>query len=208
MTHLLGLLGAIAGCVFLVLASLGDGPKVTSMALYGGSMVSLFGASTLYHSLDLGVRGNAVLRRLDHAAIFLLIAGTYMPALMHLLDGAWRLTMLSVVGGGAVAGMLFKVMWIRCPDWLGTLLYLLLGWSVVVPAHLIVPQLSMWQLGWLVAGGLAYTVGAIVFVMRWPDPWPEHFGHHEVWHVFVLAGAGAHFLFTTTLLDAVRPGFG
>ena len=112
LTHFVGFLAAIVGLVTFVLLSKNDGPKVAGMAIYGGSLVALFLASSTYHFFDLGERGNRWLRRLDHTAIFLLIAGTYIPPLIHTLDGAWRVAMISVVGGLAVIGTLFKLVWI------------------------------------------------------------------------------------------------
>ncbi|MCO4747640.1 MAG: hemolysin III family protein [Proteobacteria bacterium] len=207
LTHFVGLLFAVGGLVYLLLASLGDSTKLVSMAIYGGSLVLLFGASSAYHFFDLGDRRNRWLQRVDHAAIYGFIAGSYVPALTHLLDGAWRISMLAVVGGLAVLGTLFKMWWMDCPVWLSTGLYLALGWVALVPGPLIFPQLSLGAFGWLLAGGLAYTVGAVVFAKEWPDPFPERFGHHEVWHLFVLAGAGAHFFFVAGLLDAPTPPF-
>ncbi len=207
LTHFVGLLFAIAALVYLVNGSIGNGPKVTAMALYGGSLVGLFAASTAFHFFDLGHSGNRWLQRIDHAAIFLFIAGSYVPALIHLLDGAWRISMLSVIVGLAVAGAVFKLVWIDCPVWLSTTLYLALGWIALVPAPLIVPQLDAPSFAWLLAGGLLYTAGAMVYASEWPNPVPERFGHHEVWHLFVLAGAAAHFVFVAGLLELPLPGF-
>jgi hemolysin III len=206
-THFAGLVGAIVGLVLLVVHTAHDAAKVTSMALYGGSLVALFAASVTYHFLDLGERGNRWLRRVDHAAIYLLIAGSYVPASMHLLDGGWRVSILSVVGGLALFGILFKVVWIDAPAWLSTLLYVALGWLAVIPAYRIFPQLDAPTLALLLAGGLAYTVGAVVYLKRWPDPWPRLFGHHEIWHLFVLAGATAHFGFNWGLVGQRVPPF-
>ncbi len=206
-THFAGFLAACVGLVLLVVLSAHDAAKVTSMSIYGSGLVALFGASSLYHFFDLGESGNRWLRRLDHAAIFLLIAGSYMPPLFHLLDGAWRVSMVAVVGGIAVAGAAMKLLWIDSPKWLGLALYLGLGWCVLVPAWLILPQLSGAELVFLVSGGLAYTFGAVVYAARRPNPWPGIFGHHEVWHLFVLAGALGHFLFAWELLDRPIPAF-
>lgn len=200
-THFVGFWAAVAAASVLVGLAAHDVVKATSMAIYGGALAGLFLASSVYHFFDLGERGNRWLRRLDHVAIFLLIAGTYVPILVHYLDGTWRVALLAVVGGLAAAGVILKLLWIDCPDWLGTGLYLGLGWLVVIPAHRILPQLSAGALAWLVVGGLAYTVGAVVFASRWPDPWPDRFGHHEIWHFFVLAGAGSHFAFVYSLLE-------
>ncbi len=199
-THFLGFLAALVAVAILVQRAGLEGPKAAGMAIYGASLVGLFLASSLYHFFDIGERGNRWLRRIDHAAIFLLIGGTYVPVLLHLLDGTWRIALLATVVGLAVAGALVKLIWIDCPGWLGMILYLGLGWVVLVPAHRILPQLSAGALAWLVGGGVAYTLGAVVFSSRWPDPWPGRFGHHEVWHLFVLAGAGAHYVFTWSLL--------
>ncbi len=206
-THFAGLLGAVLGTVLLVLESRHDATKMTSMAIYGGSLVTLFGASATYHFFDLGERGNRWLRRLDHCAIFLLIAGSYVPATIHLLDGAWRIAILSVVGGLALAGIIFKIVWIDCPDLLSTLLYCALAYLAVVPAFQMLPQLDVFALVMLLGGGAAYTLGAVVYVKERPDPWPGSFGHHEVWHVLVLLGASAHFFFIWSLLEKTVPSW-
>ncbi len=200
-THFIGFWLALAAAAALVWRVADDGPKATGMAIYGGTLVTLFLASSLYHWLDIGERGNRWLRRLDHSAIFLLIAGTYVPPLLLLLDGTWRIVILSLVLGLAVAGILLKVIWIDCPTWLGLALYLGLSAVVVVPAWEILPQLSSGPLAWLLGGGAAYLLGVVVYARSWPDPWPGRFGHHEIWHLFVLMGAGAHCAFTYTLVD-------
>lgn len=200
-THFIGFWLALLATGVLVWRVADDGPKAAGMAAYGATLVALFLASSLYHWFDIGERGNRWLKRLDHAAIFLLIGGTYVPALLHLLDGAWRISILLLVIGLAVAGALFKMIWIDCPTWLGLTLYFGLSFVVLIPAHKILPQLSGGALAWLVGGGLAYTLGAFVYARAWPDPWPDRFGHHEIWHLFVLAGAGAHYVFTYGLVD-------
>ncbi len=207
LTHFLGFLAALVGLGFLVLNSDGSVAKSVSLWVYGGSLVLLFGASATYHFFDAGERANAWLRRLDHVAIFALIAGTYTPMLMHLLDGSWRIGMLVTVGALAFTGTVFKLLWVDAPTWLSTSSYLLLGWVVLIPAPIILPQLGGWAGFWLVLGGLTYSVGAIVYARRWPDPWPDKFGHHEVWHLFVLGGAAAHFAFVVCLIDVPTPPF-
>jgi hemolysin III len=206
-THFAGFVLASAGALALVWMTLDEPAKRLAMAAYGGSLVLVFLSSSLYHFFDIGESGNRWLRRIDHAAIFGLIAGSYIPPILILLDGPWRFWMLTVVIGLAAVGAVFKMAWIDCPDALGAGLYLALGWVVVIPAHLIFPQLEVSQIAWLVVGGVAYTVGAVVFVKERPDPWPDTFGHHEVWHMFVLAGAGAHFMFTLQLVDVPVPAF-
>jgi len=204
-THFLGMLAAIVAATVLVIRAGVDGPKAVGMAIYGGALVGLFLASSLYHFFDAGERGNRWLRRLDHAAIFLLIGGTSVPILLHLLDGNARLAVLGCVALFAVAGILLKLFWIDSPEWLGLALYFGMSFLVVVPALRVLPQLPDGDLALLVGGGVAYTLGAVVYARRWPDPWPGAFGHHEVWHLFVLAGAGAHCAFAYTLLGRPYP---
>jgi hemolysin III len=204
-THFGGFWAALVGALVLVALCAHDPTKAAAMALYGASLAGLFLASSLYHFLDLGERGNRWLRRVDHAAIFLLIAGSYLPPLLHLLDGPWRLGMMAAVGGLALSGIVLKVLWIDSPAWLGLALYLGLGWLVLVPAHWILPQLTFAQLAWLLGGGLAYTLGAVVYAARRPDPWPDRLGHHEIWHLLVLVGAGCHYGFMLGLVDTALP---
>ena len=207
-SHFFGFLLGIVGLVVLVVLSASDGPKVAGMSIYGGTLIALFLASSVYHFVDMGEQGNRWLRRIDHAAIFLFIAGSYVPPLIHLLGGTWRITMLALVGSLALIGCIVKTVWTSCPIWLSTLLYVGLGWLALIPAPLIVPQLTWPALAWLVGGGFAYTVGAVVYVRRWPDPWPTRgVGHHEIWHLLVLAGAASHFMFAVYLLDFVYPPF-
>ncbi len=206
-THAAGLVAAVVALVYLLL-HVGDNPaKFAAMAIYGGSLVVLFLASSVYHFFDLGPRRNGWLRRFDHVGIFLLIAGSYVPAVMHLLDGAWRVTILTVIGVFAVLGAAFRIWWIDPPEWLGTGIYLTMGWIGLIPASRMLPQLEFSSAALLVAGGLSYTVGAVVFAREWPDPWPRVFGHHEIWHLFVLAGATGHFFFVRDLLAMPVPGF-
>ena len=207
-THFAGFWLALGGLVYLLVSSSGDVPRQVCMSIYGGSLALLMLASASYHYFDLGDRGNDWLRKLDHSAIYLLIAGTYVPSLMFLLDGAWRVVMLSVVGGIALLGVLFKLLLFNAKNKAGTILYVLMGWIVLIPAHRMWPLISQESLGWLVGGGLAYTLGAVVYARKWPDPWPDRFGFHEVWHLFVLLGAALHYLFVASLLKTSYPPFG
>lgn len=206
-THFAGFLAACVGALALVLASTGDASKAWAMGIYGGAMAFVFFASSVYHHFDLGPRANTWLRKLDHVAIFAMIAGSYVPVVIHLLDGAWRTSMLAVIGGIALLGSAFKLWWVDCPRWLSVGLYVGMGWIVVVPAHLILPQLGGAMLAWLALGGAAYMVGAVIYAVQRPDPWPGVFGHHEVWHLFVLAGAGAHYVAMRFLLDVPVPAW-
>jgi hemolysin III len=207
LTHFAGFFAAVVGLVLIVQAAAHDAAKATAMAIYGTSLALLFLSSAVYHFFDLGPRGNLLLRHLDHASIFLLIAGSYVPPMLVLLDGAWRISMLIAVGALAIAGILFQLFWLDAPRVITTALYLAIGWIVIIPAPIILPQLDGLQLTTLIGGGLAYSTGALVYALRWPDPYPLRFGYHEIWHLFVLAGAGAHFAFMVTLLGVPVPAF-
>lgn len=206
-SHFIGFIAAIVGMIVLLVASPSEPAKVASFAIYGASLSVLFLASSAYHFFDLGDRGNHFLRRFDHAAIFLLIGGTYIPAVMHLLDGGWRTGMLWAVGVIAALGVTFKLALFHAPRWVDVAMYLAMGWLVLIPGGRIFTPMSDASIFWIVAGGAFYTVGAIVYATKWPDPWPRHFGFHDVWHLFVLAGAGCHFGFVYSLLDAPVPAF-
>lgn len=197
LTHLVGLLFAIVGSGALLALAAGDPWRTAALGVYGVSLVTLYTASTLLHA----VRARAaILRRLrvfDHAAIFVFIAGTYTPvALLAVREvaPAWGWTLLALVWLLAAAGVAFKVLWIGAPRALSVGLYLALGWLAVLAAPPLLRALPTAALAWTVAGGLAYTVGAIVYARRRPDPWPRSFGFHALWHLFVLVGSACHFV--------------
>lgn len=197
LTHALGVVFGVAALVVLLVLADGEPIKVASAVVYGVSLVLLFLASTLLHALRVGAKALRALRIFDHAAIFVLIAGSYTPITLITLTEqnptlGW--TLFSVVWGVALLGVLFKVSWIGAPRWVSTGLYLVMGWMAVVA---IGPLMSAWPasaLAWLVAGGVAYSVGAVVYATKRPDPFPQVFGYHELWHLFVLAGSVSHFV--------------
>jgi hemolysin III len=187
-SHLAGVVLAIAALVALVATS-GDDPR----RLVGFS--TLYAASTVYHWAFAPFVWRVRLNRLDHVAVFLLIAGTYTPICLVTLQGPWGWTMLGVVWSAALAGTIVKLGFASLPRWISTGLYLAMGWVAVfaiVPIARVVPVPGVL---WLVAGGLLYTAGAIVYAIRRPDPYPRVFGFHEIFHLFVLAGSASHFVF-------------
>lgn len=207
-THFAGFLAAIVGGIILTLAAAPLGaPGTIAMAIYAVGLIGVFFASSIYHFFDFGERWNLWLNKLDHIAIFLMIAGSYVPPVLHLLEGTWRIAMLGAVGLIALMGVVLKTITLDLPRWVSTGIYLGMGWLFVVPAHLMLPQLEFASIAWLVTGGLAYSVGAVVYALERPDPLPGVFGHHEVWHLFVLAGAGAHYIFMWNLLGHPVPPF-
>jgi hemolysin III len=163
-------------------------------AIYAASVSALFGVSALYHRVTWNGPARRRLRRLDHAMIFLLIAGTYTPVGLLVLDGTLATVVLAVVWGGAVAGTVLEVVWTGAPRWLGGTIYLALGWVAVVAMPQLFAQLGVAGGLLIVAGGLVYSVGAAVYALRRPDPVPAVLGYHEVFHLLVIAGVAAHFL--------------
>ncbi|MDF1665617.1 MAG: hemolysin III family protein [Planctomycetota bacterium] len=208
-THFAGFIAALVGGVFLTVLSAHDSAKATGMVVYTLCQASVFLASACYHYFDWGEKWNLFLQKLDHSAIFLMISGSYVPPMMHFLDGTWRVTMLITLGVLAIAGIIMKMVWMGAPRWLSVGIYLGLGWIIVIPGHIILPQLTELPalLAWVATGGVIYTVGAFVYLFQRPNPWPEIFGYHEVWHLFVLGGAAAHFMFVLYLCDIPCPIF-
>ncbi|MCX5730836.1 MAG: hemolysin III family protein [Deltaproteobacteria bacterium] len=182
---------ALAGLVALVL--LAPGPRARMAALvYGFSLVALFSVSALYHRPAWSPRALLWMRRLDHSAIFLLIAGTFTPMCL-LLGDAFARTMLAVVWAGAGLGILRALLWPRAPRGVATALYLLLWWAAVPLAPAMYRALGPGSMALLAAGGLLYSVGAVIYATRRPDPFPRVFGYHEVFHALVIAAAGLHY---------------
>jgi hemolysin III len=201
LSHLLGLLLAGAGAIALI--KLASGPwELAAFAVYGTTLVFLYAASTLYHTLPLRDGPLRALRTLDHIAIYFLIAGTYTPVALITLNGRLGWTLLAVVWLIAIAGIPFKLFFLDAPVWVSTATYLFMGYLAVVALVPLAEAVSLAGLGWLIAGGIAYTVGAIIYSCRRPDPLPGRFGHHEIWHVMVLLGSGCHYAFM--ILHVVR----
>ena len=193
-SHLIGLLLAAAGTLLLLrLAS--DPVQLVAFVVYGVTLILLYGASTLYHTLHLAERPLRALRTLDHIAIYFLIAGTYTPVALVTLNGRFGWTILGIVWVVALAGIPFKLFFLDAPVWLSTATYLGMGYLALFAVVPIARAVSLAGLLWLVAGGLAYTVGAVIYACRRPDPFPGWFGHHEIWHLLVLAGSACHYAF-------------
>jgi hemolysin III len=197
MTHGVGVVLSIVGMVVLLVLSEGEPWRTVAFAIYGASLVALYLASTLLHAVK---AAPSVLRRLrvfDHAAIFVLIAGTYTPLTLvslHAVSPPWGWTLFGIAWGFASLGVVFKLFWLDAPRWLSTAMYLGLGWMSIVA---IVPMLAAFPWGglaWLLVGGAFYSLGAVVYARQRPDPWPGVFGYHEIWHLFVLAGSASHFV--------------
>lgn len=197
LTHAIGVVLGLVGLVALVVVAGDDPRRLASALIYGVSLVVLFLASTLLHALRVPDHVERRLRIFDHAAIFALIAGSYTPITLVTLqerDATLGWTLFGVAWGFAVLGVMFKVFWLDAPRWISTGLYLVMGWLAVVALGPLVAALPPSGVAWLVAGGVVYTIGAIVYATKRPDPIPRVFGYHELWHLFVLGGSACHFV--------------
>lgn len=192
-SHLVGLVLAAAGTALLLRLADSRG-RLIAFAVYGGSLILLYAASTLYHALHLSPRRLRSLRTLDHIAIYFLIAGTYTPVSLLTLADTGGPALLATSWGIAAAGIPFKIRWLDAPVWISTATYLVMGYLALLAVVPISQAVGWGGLAWLVAGGLAYTVGAVIFASGRPNPRPG-FGHHEIWHLLVLIGSGCHFGF-------------
>jgi hemolysin III len=193
-SHFIGLILAGAGSVVLLRLARG-GSQTVAFAVYGGSLILLYATSTLYHALPLPAHRLRPLRTLDHIAIYFLIAGTYTPVAVVTLHGTPGQALLVAAWSIAMLGVPFKIWWLDAPVWISTGIYLAMGYMSLLAAAPLAAAVPPSGLAWLVAGGLAYTAGAIIFSRERPDPWPGRFGHHEIWHLLVLVGSGCHFAF-------------
>ncbi|MBI1742001.1 hemolysin III family protein [Candidatus Acetothermia bacterium] len=188
-THGIGIGLSLAGGILLVVlaAVYGDVWRIVSFSIFASSLVTLYLASTLYHSLR-NPRVKQIFRIIDHAAIYLLIAGTYTPFLLVSLRGAWGWTLLGVIWGLALLGIAFKTLFIHKFRRLSTIVYIGMGWLCLVALHEMLIRIPVGGLIWLAAGGIFYTMGVIFYV------WRRLPYHHAVWHLFVLAGSTCHYL--------------
>jgi hemolysin III len=191
-----------AGIVLVVLS-----PTATTRAgsaIFAASALALFTASATMHRGRWSPRTGLWLRRLDHSSIFLLIAGSYTPFTLLLLDGAQRTTLLAVAWGGAVLGILFRLFWTGAPRWLYTPIYIALGWAAVFYLPAFFASASTAVITCMVVGGALYTVGGLVYGFRWPDPSPRWFGFHEVFHTLTIAAFVAHYVGVSIATYALR----
>lgn len=189
------------GTVILIILSKGNKSMQLVSLVYGLSGIFLFTASFLYHSKKRKENEISVWRKLDHTAIFFLIAGTYTPICYFYLDGKMMWGMIIGQWLLVFLGTVFKLFFINAPRVIGTLIYLLMGWSAVIPISTLVHTMPHTALVFLAAGGVSYTVGAIIYALKKPDPLPGCFGFHEIFHVFIVGGAVLHLLMVINGID-------
>ncbi|MET0736469.1 MAG: hemolysin III family protein [Microbacterium sp.] len=196
----------VAGIVLIVVAQ--GAPAKWACAVFMVTSLLLFGNSALYHRFNWGPKTRAILKRIDHANILLLIAGTYTPVAVLALPPDQGILLLSLVWGGALLGILFRIFWIDAPRWLYVALYLVLGWAAVM----YMPQLfqaNVAMMFLIIIGGLLYTVGAVAYALKKPNPWPGHFGFHEIFHVCTVLAFLCHWAACLLIaLDPLSPSLG
>ncbi len=190
--HQIAFFAAVPAGVALVLLARGATARV-AVLVYALSLVGLYGASAAYHRRQWTAKARARMQRLDHSMIFVLIAGTYTPFCLLALHGAWSIVLLAAVWAGAIAGIVLKLVGVDRTKVASAILYIALGWLAVVATPVVISNLSIAPLVLLASGGVLYTVGAVVFSTRRPNPSPLVFGYHEVWHSFVVGGSVCHY---------------
>jgi hemolysin III len=194
LTHWAGAILALIGLIALLIIGWNTPAKIISFAVYGVSLIFMFSASATYHMVRVKDRALEIFRKVDHAAIFVLIAGTYTPFCVNAFTGFWKWGMLTLIWSLALIGIIVKIFYIRAPRWLNAGIYVLMGWISVAAAGQMLASLPTWVFGWLIAGGVIYTLGAVVYATKIFNFKPGVFGFHEVWHIFVLLAAAAHFV--------------
>ena len=197
-THFIAmLLAAAAAAPLLLKAWRGEGQMhVTALAIFILSMVGLYSASTIYHTLDISPKINRLLRKIDHMMIFILIAGTYTPVCMIVLGDQTGWSLLALVWGIAAVGILINACWITCPKWFSSLIYIAMGWVCILAITKIIQALPKAGFLWLLAGGIIYTLGGIIYAMKLPlfNNRHRYFGSHEIFHLFVMGGSLCHYV--------------
>ena len=197
-THFIGMvMAAIASVPLLIKAAhQPDSVYIIAMSVYAASLILLYAASTTYHTFDISERVNKLLKKIDHMMISILIAGSYTPVCLIALKGRLGVILLSIVWGIAIAGILIKAFWIFCPKWVSSVLYIGMGWTCVLAFTQLLSNLAPAAFGWLLAGGIIYTIGGVIYALKLPlfNSRHQNFGSHEIFHLFVMAGSACHFI--------------
>ncbi len=198
-THFIGMMMAVFASVpLLVKSGMSAGySSFLAMGIFMLSMILLYGASATYHTVMVSDRALRIFRKIDHMMIFVMIAGSYTPVCLLVLSGKTGLMLLALVWGIALLGMVINIVWITCPKWFSSLVYIALGWVCVLVFGQLRALLSIGAFLWLLAGGIVYTVGGVIYALKLPIFNKKHanFGSHEIFHLFVIGGSICHFIF-------------
>lgn len=197
-THFIGMLMAIFAAVPLLIKAAHEPSRIyiISIAIYAASLILLYAASTTYHTFDKSQKINTILKKIDHMMISVLIAGSYTPICLLVLKGRTGIILLTIVWAFAITGILIKAFWVYCPKWISSVLYIGMGWTCVLAFTQLLNSLSPAAFGWLLAGGIIYTLGGIIYALKLPifNNRHKYFGSHEIFHLFVMAGSACHFV--------------
>lgn len=197
-THFIGMLMAIFAAVPLLIKAAHEPGRIyiLSISIYALSLILLYAASTTYHTFNLSKRVSTILKKIDHMMISVLIAGSYTPICLLVLGGRTGMILLAIVWGIAIVGILIKAFWVYCPKWVSSVLYIGMGWTCVLAFTQILNSMSTAAFGWLLAGGIIYTVGGIIYALKLPvfNNRHKYFGSHEIFHLFVMGGSFCHFI--------------
>lgn len=197
-THFIAwLLAIIAASPLIIKAASSSSLTAIAMVIFMASMILLYGASTAYHSVAVSDKVLKIFRKIDHMMIFVLIAGSYTPVCLIVLGGKIGYTLLALVWGIAIAGMVVKAFWITCPKWFSSAIYIAMGWTCVLVFGPLWNTLPHAAFGWLLAGGIIYTIGGVIYALKLPifNSIHKNFGSHEIFHLFVMDGSICHFIF-------------
>lgn len=199
LTHFIAMvLSLVASVPLLAKTALFSGPGATAaMAVFIVSMVLLYAASTIYHSFDISAHVNMILKKIDHMMIFVLIAGSYTPVCLIVLGNPVGYRLLITVWAIAALGILIKAFWVTCPKWFSSILYIAMGWVCMTAIRPIYSALPHAAFGWLLAGGIIYTIGGVIYALKLPlfNQRFRNFGSHEIFHLFVMGGSFCHYFF-------------
>ena len=197
-THFIGMLMAIFAAIPLIIKAAHEPSRiyVVSIVIYAVSLVLLYAASTTYHTFDKSEKINTILKKIDHMMISVLIAGSYTPICLLVLKGKLGIILLAVVWSFAIVGILIKAFWVYCPKWVSSVLYIGMGWTCVLAFTQLLNSMSPAAFGWLLAGGIIYTVGGVIYALKLPifNKKHKYFGSHEIFHLFVMGGSACHFI--------------
>ena len=198
LTHFIGMMMAMFASTPLLIKASRQPEKIhiVVLSIFMVSMIFLYAASTIYHTLDLSAKVNIRLKKIDHMMIFILIAGTYTPICMIALPQPIGICLLSLVWAIAIVGIIVKMFWIMCPKWFSSMLYIGMGWVCVLAFTQLLNSLPTAAFLWLLAGGIIYTFGGVIYALKLPifNAKHKYFGSHEVFHVFVMGGSICHFI--------------
>lgn len=198
LTHFIAMILTMIAATPLLMKAVRDSGHlhVSALAIFILSMIGLYAASTIYHTLDISPGVNQMLRKIDHMMIFILIAGTYTPVCMIVLGDKTGWSLLTLVWGIAIVGILINALWITCPKWFSSLIYIAMGWVCVLAITKILNSMPKAGFLWLLAGGVIYTVGGIIYAMKLPffNSRHKNFGSHEIFHLFVMGGSICHYV--------------